>query len=55
MASNEVKSASLVAAAIAAVAAGLLVMSSFKVVEPGHRGVRVTMGKVGAGDRGSKG
>src|SRR4051812_4068247 len=46
MASNEMKQASFVAVIVVLIGAGILLMSSFTVVEPGHRGVRVTMGKV---------
>jgi prohibitin 2 len=46
MASNEAKSAGLVGAVVVLVVLGMLLMSSFTVVQPGHRGVRVTMGKV---------
>ena len=46
MASNEAKSAALVGTVVVLLVLGILLMSCFTVVEPGHRGVRVTMGKV---------
>jgi prohibitin 2 len=46
MTQSEMKTVSTVGFAVVAVIAASLLMSSFTVVEPGHRGVRVTMGKV---------